>query len=62
MFLECENNIGKLQIISGKFQNNAINDIKQISQSHVLNEIECIESIHAFYFIHNVFAYNALLV
>ena len=29
-FLEWENNSGKLQIISGKFQNNAINDIKQI--------------------------------
>ena len=30
MFLEWENNSGKLQIISGKFQNNAINDVKQI--------------------------------
>ena len=31
MFLEWENNGGKLQIISGKFQNNAIiNDVKQI--------------------------------
>ena len=36
MFLEWENNSGKLQIISGKFQNNAINDIKQISLSHVI--------------------------
>ena len=42
MFLERENNTGKLQIISrkfqnsGKFQNNAINDIKQISLSHVI--------------------------
>ena len=29
MFLEWENN-------SGKFQNNAINDVKQISLSHVI--------------------------
>ena len=29
MFLELENN-------SGKFQNNAINDVKQISLSHVI--------------------------
>ena len=36
MFLEWENNNGKLQIISGKFQNNAINDAKQISLSHVI--------------------------
>ena len=35
MFLEWENNSGKLQIISGKFQNNANNDVKQISPSHV---------------------------
>ena len=44
MFLEWENNRGKLQIISvkfqnsGKFQNNAINDVKQISLSHVIRE------------------------
>ena len=30
MFLERENNSRKLQIISRKFQNKAINDIKQI--------------------------------
>ena len=36
MFLEWESNSGKLQIISGKFQNNAINDVKQISLSHVV--------------------------
>ena len=42
MFLEWKNNSGKLQIISrefqnnGKFQNNAINDVKQISLSHVI--------------------------
>ena len=41
MFLEWENNSGKLQITrkfqnSGKFQNNAINDVKQISRSHVI--------------------------
>ena len=35
MFLEWENS-GKLQIISGKFQNNAINDVQQISLSHVI--------------------------
>ena len=38
MFLEWENNSGKLQIISGKFQNNAINDVKQISLSDVIIE------------------------
>ena len=38
MFLEWENNSGKLQIISGKFQNNAANDVKQISLSHVIKE------------------------
>ena len=42
MFLEWENNSGKLQIItrkfqnSGKFHNKAINDVKQISLSHVI--------------------------
>ena len=42
MFLEWENNSGKLQIISlkfrnsGKFQNKAINDVKQISLSHLI--------------------------
>ena len=41
MFLEWENNSGKLQITrkfqnSGEFQNNAINDVKQISRSHVI--------------------------
>ena len=43
MFLAQENSSGKLQIIirkfqnSGKFQNNATNDVKQISLSHVIN-------------------------
>ena len=41
MLLEWENNSGKLQITrkfqnSGEFQNNAINDVKQISRSHVI--------------------------
>ena len=42
MFLDWENNSEKSQIISGKFQNsrkfqnNAINDIKQISLCHVI--------------------------
>ena len=42
-FFELENNSRKLQIISGKFQsrgefqNNTINDTKQISLSHVIN-------------------------
>ena len=42
MLLLWENNSGNLQIISGKiqnsgqFQNNAINDVKQISLSHVI--------------------------
>ena len=32
----------KLQIISGKFQNDAINDVKEISLSHVIKkEIYC---------------------
>ena len=39
MFLEWENNSRKLQIISWKFQNNAINDIKQISLSHVIKYV-----------------------
>ena len=42
MFLEGENSSGKPQIISGKFQNsgkfenNAIKDVKEISLSHVI--------------------------
>ena len=36
MFLERENNSGILQIISGKFRNNAINDVKQISLTYVI--------------------------
>ena len=36
MFLEWEINSRKLEIISGKFQNNAIKDVKQISLSHVI--------------------------
>ena len=42
MFLELENNSGKLQIISGKFQNNAINDVKQILLSHVIMDMNII--------------------
>ena len=38
MFLEWENNSGKFQIISGKLENNAINDVKQISISHVIRK------------------------
>ena len=38
MFLEWENNSGKLQIIGRKFQNNAINDVKQISLSLVITK------------------------
>ena len=37
MFLELENNSGKLQIISEKFQNSAINDVKQISLNYVIS-------------------------
>ena len=45
MSLGWENNSAKLQIISAKFQNsrdfkNAINDAKQISVSHVINDVE----------------------
>ena len=36
MFLESENNSGKLQMISEKFQNNGIYNVKQISLSHVI--------------------------
>ena len=36
MFLEWESKSGKLQIISVKSQNSAINDVKQISLSHVI--------------------------
>ena len=39
MLLEWENNSGKLQIISGKPQNNAISEVKQISLSHVTIDI-----------------------
>ena len=40
MFLEWENN-------SGKFQNNAINDVKQISRSHVIKHwIKKIRILH----------------
>ena len=35
MLLEWENNSGKFQK-SGKFQNNAVNDVKQVSLSHVI--------------------------
>ena len=35
MFLEWESNSGKIQIISEKFPNNTINDVKQISLSRV---------------------------
>ena len=37
MFLKWENNSGKLEIVSVKFQNKATNDVKQISFSHVIN-------------------------
>ena len=45
MFLEWENNSGKFQIISlkfqnsGKFQNKAINDVKQIRRKKIRVEI-----------------------
>ena len=39
MLLEWENNSEKLQIISGKFQNNVVKDVKQISLSHVIREL-----------------------
>ena len=39
MFLEWENISGKLKIISGKFQNNAINHVKHISLSHVISNL-----------------------
>ena len=46
MVLGWENNSGELQIISekfqnsGKFQSNAINDVKQILLSNVINNIK----------------------
>ena len=45
MSLEWQKNSGKLQIISGKFQNNAVNDAKQISMSHGIN-FKILEEIH----------------
>ena len=45
MFLKRENNSEKLQIISGKsknsgiFQYNAINDVKEISLSHMIRSL-----------------------
>ena len=41
MFLEWENNRGNLQIISGKFQNNIINDVKQNSLRHAITSTNC---------------------
>ena len=43
MFLECENN-------SGKYQNNAINDVKQISLSHVIKHqiLALLSFLHCF--------------
>ena len=37
MFLEWENNSVNLQIISGKFQNNTNDDVRQISVSYVIS-------------------------
>ena len=42
MFLEWENNNGKLRTIRRKFQNKAINDVQQILLSHVIMEINWI--------------------
>ena len=39
MFSESKNNSVKLQIISGKFKDKAIHDVKQISLSHVISGI-----------------------
>ena len=50
MFLEWENNSGKLQIISGKFQNNAINDVKQIWLSHVISKRNVKAAHRKFYY------------
>ena len=46
MFSEWENNRGKLQIIIEKFQNNAVNHLKQIELSHVIKEIKFELEIH----------------
>ena len=52
MFLEWENNNGKLEIFSEKlqnsrkFQNNAINDFKQISLSHVIKDYNFVMELH----------------
>ena len=52
MFLEWEGNSGKLKIISRKFQNHAINDVKQISLSHVIMNINLRkQTVHLFDYI-----------
>ena len=45
MFLEWENNSGKLQVINEKFQNNAINDVKHTSLSHAIMVLICQEKL-----------------
>ena len=35
--MKKQNNSGKLKIISGKFQNNAVNNVKKISLSNGIN-------------------------
>ena len=50
MFLEWENNSGKLQIISGKFQNNSINEVKQISLINVISKRNVKAAHRKFYY------------
>ena len=53
MFLEGENS-GKPQIISKKFENNAIKDVKEISLSHViLHRTLCIQylTLNCFFYV-----------
>ena len=54
MFLEGENSSGKPQIIIGKFENNAIKDVKEISLSHViLHRTLCIQylTLNCFFYV-----------
>ena len=45
---------GQLKIISGKFQNNTINDVKQISLSHVIIIIILLYYYYYYYYHHHM--------
>ena len=60
-FLEWESNNRELQIISGKFQNNAINDVKQISLSHVIIKSNLRRVFETQYYCHSIMNMNCIL-